>query len=301
MHKTRREFIGLTAASLALADGVIHKTSSDTGTQHNQILNIYDNIVCNAGDAIPDWGFSAYITYNGKTILFDAGMYPDIIKHNANVLGADLPSVEIAILSHNHLDHINGFDYFLNVNRDFTFYLPNDVHIGGSYGSLTQRDNKYPRGYRYRHIDSHFITKHTEIAPGIHILATKSPIIGTSWGYPPNEDKPLFIGLPELSLALNRQDNTICLISGCSHSKIEEIVKETKHHLDQEISLVIGGFHHIPYSDDYVSTIAIMMRDELGVEQVACSHCTGEKAVKIFKDIYKKNYCAGGLGSRLML
>ncbi|MFC1541923.1 MBL fold metallo-hydrolase [Candidatus Latescibacterota bacterium] len=294
----RREFIGLSTTGLALAGSVKSEGLNEKSKDKNQILILYDNIVYEPEDAIPNWGFSAYITYNGKTILFDTGTYPDILKHNAKVLGADLTSVDIAIISHIHGDHIGGLDYFMDVNPHFTLLLPNDGNIGGETSIL---DKTYSRGYNYRHKNTQFITDHTDIAVGMHIIATTSPIVGTSWGYPPNEDKPLFTGLPELSLALESKNGQFTLVSGCSHSKIEEIVKVTKQHLGKDVSLVIGGFHHIPYSSEYVTSIAKMMKDELGVEKIACSHCTGEEAVKTFQDIYKDDFCDSGLGSRLQL
>jgi len=44
-----------------------------------------------------------------------------------------------------------------------------------------------------------------------------------------------------------------------------------------------------------------MMKDEMGVMYVAPTHCTGEEAIKIFKDLYKENFRYFGLGSRLPL
>ncbi|MBN1294330.1 MAG: MBL fold metallo-hydrolase, partial [Candidatus Latescibacteria bacterium] len=212
MKSSRREFLGA-AAGLALAGSTkpekIHAANAGT----NQIVNIYDNIVYEAGDAIPDWGFSAYITYNGKTILFDAGTYPEIFKHNTTVFGVDLVAVDTVILSHNHMDHKGGLDYFLDAYEDYTLYLPNEWNIGGPFPTIFKKDGTYARGYSYRHRNTQYVIEHTEISNGIHIIATESPIIGTSWGYPPHEEKPLFMGLPELSLALENGTGQVILIS----------------------------------------------------------------------------------------
>ncbi|MCE5249902.1 MBL fold metallo-hydrolase [bacterium] len=311
MKTSRRKFIGLAATSLVLAGSGVSEGAREKKAGTNQILNIYDNMVDNPGDAISQWGFSTYITYNGQTILFDAGTCPDILEHNAKALGADLGAVDIAVLSHSHSDHIFGFDYFLKVNRDFTFYVPNDFTLGGkmtvkvpalkSGSGTAEADKEYPCGFMYRHPNTTMVEGHTDIGDGIHLITTSSPLTGWFNKYPPNETEPLFIGLPELSLALDRPDGQVTLISGCSHSKIEEIVKETKKHLGKNVALVIGGFHHAPYSADHVVTVAKMLKDELGVRQVATSHCTGQKAVGIFKDVYKDDFLRAGLGSRLAL
>ena len=126
----RREFLGLAAAGLAtLASNSVIKDVSvgGEGVAKNRILNIYDNISNGGNEAIPDWGFSVFIQYNGKTILFDAGTHPEVLRLNAKALGADLTAVEMAILSHNHIDHLDGFDYLLKVNPDFKFFLPDFV------------------------------------------------------------------------------------------------------------------------------------------------------------------------------
>ncbi len=298
--------MGLAATSLAMAGGV----KSAGAVKANQILNIYDNMVYDAGDAISQWGFSTYITYHGKTILFDAGAFPDILEHNAKALGADLGAVDIAVLSHSHSDHIFGFDYFLKVNRDFTFYVPDGFDTGAKIsgktlqttGSKSARlDKEFSNGFLYRHPNTHIVEGHMDIADGIHLIATSSPLTGLFSKYPPNENEPLFVGLPELSLALDREDGQVSLISGCSHSKIENIVSEAQKHLGKKVALVIGGFHHGPYSRDYITTIAKMLKNELGVRQVATSHCTGPKAVEIFKDVYGDDFLGSGLGSRIAL
>ena len=311
MKASRRVFLGLTAAALTLAGGGESKGTDEKGSGENRFLNLYDNMVANAGDAISHWGFSAYITYHGKRILFDSGNCPDILAHNAKAFGVNLTKVGIAVLSHNHPDHIYGFDYLLKVNRKFTFYVPNDFFLGGALPvnvlparfekRFADSDKKNASGFQYRHANTHIVAGHTEIAEGMHLIATLSPSTGRFNKYPPFENEPQLNGLPELSLALSRSDGQITLISGCSHSKIEEIVKETKKHLGKNVALVIGGFHHAPYSNEYVAATAKTLKDELGVQQVAASHCTGEKAVGIFKEIYRENFLDSGLGARLSL
>lgn len=44
-----------------------------------------------------DWGFSAYIEYGGKKILFDTGNNADIFAHNVEAKGIDLTKLDFAI------------------------------------------------------------------------------------------------------------------------------------------------------------------------------------------------------------
>ncbi|OVE79482.1 hypothetical protein BVY01_02425 [bacterium I07] len=270
--------------------------SDDKDGKKNFILNIYDNISKNETEALPDWGFSVFIRYQGNTLLYDAGTHPGVLEHNSEVLDADLSSVDFAILSHNHADHINGFDYLLKINPNFKFFLPNEKALGARYNELS---DVYTHGYKYRHSNTEYVVGHTEIIKGIHIISTSSPLVGKFWKYPPHDKETKFIQMSELSLAIEDPEGQVCLISGCSHSKIEVIVRTTKSHLKKNVTCVVGGFHHLPYSSDYVTGIAKLMKNELDVERIAPTHCTGEKAIRIFKKLYKDNYYYFGLGTKL--
>src|SRR5204863_4979731 len=81
----------------------------------NSILNLYDAFGYQKRGTVLDWGFSALVRYNGKTILFDTGNSADGFEHNVKALGVDLQQVDMAILSHRHADHISGFDYLLKI------------------------------------------------------------------------------------------------------------------------------------------------------------------------------------------
>ncbi len=186
MNTSRRVFMGMTAASLALG-GVKPEKAEGKKAVKNQALNIYDNMVYDAGDAISQWGFSMYITYRGKTILFDAGTFPGILEHNAKALGADLGAVDTAVLSHSHSDHIFGFDYFLKVNKEFMFHVPNGFDTGAKTSVKTPRtkkpgspgtDMEFTNGFLYRHPRTHIVSGHTDIAEGIHLISTTSTLTG---------------------------------------------------------------------------------------------------------------------------
>ncbi len=148
--------------------------------------------------------------------------------------------------------------------------------------------------------NAEFVGASREIAPGVYLIVTRSVMMGDFSAYPPNEPgHPDLAGFPELSLALKIEKGVV-LITGCSHSKVEEIIRATKQYLGSPIELVEGGFHLFPYDEDYISKLARQMKDELGVRRVAPAHCTGNLAFKIFRDVYGENYNYAGVESEIM-
>ncbi len=291
------------------------------GSSQNSILNLYDAFGYQKRGTILDWGFSALVHYNGKTILFDTGNGADHFEHNVKALGVDLNQVDMAVLSHRHVDHISGFDYMLKVKPAVKSYLPADSALGAPQQLTFSHDTKeslaglppeqlyfdgktnsieYKPGERFHGANQEFVGTSREIAPGIYLIVTRSVMMGDFNAYPPSEPgHPDLAGFPELSLAL-KTEKGIVLITGCSHSKVEEIVRATKRYLGGNIDLVEGGFHLLPYDASYISNIARIMKDDLGVRRVAPAHCTGNLAFKILREVYGENYNYAGVESEVM-
>jgi 7,8-dihydropterin-6-yl-methyl-4-(beta-D-ribofuranosyl)aminobenzene 5'-phosphate synthase len=287
----------------------------------NSILNLYDAFGYQKHGTILDWGFSALIRYNGRTILFDTGNNADKFAHNVKALGVDLKQVDIAVLSHRHVDHISGFDYMLKVKPSVKAYLPADPDLGAPMHFTFSHDSKesltglqpeqlyfggqtssmeYHPGARFHADSAEFVSASREISAGAYLIVTRSVMMGDFNAYPPNEPgHPDLAGFPELSLAL-KSENGIVLITGCSHSKVEAIVRATKDYLGGNIDLVEGGFHLLPYDATYITNIAHLMKDDLGVRRVAPAHCTGNLAFKILREIYGENYNYAGLESEVV-
>ena len=284
----------------------------------NRIRNLYDAFGYEKKGTVLDWGFSALIRYRGKTILFDAGSNADTLEHNAKALGVNLRKVDLAVLSHRHGDHASGFDYLLKVNPSAKLYLPHDRALGalvewslpkpGKEMAEMPREQLYFRGEettliytpsgRFWRAKVEFVSKSREVAPGVFLIATTSPLMGSFSKYLPHERQPALTGLAELSLALKTTEGMV-LIVGCSHSKVDKIVLETKQQVHRRVELVMGGFHLLPYSAQYITEVATKMKDDLAVTRVVPAHCTGNLAFKIFQQIYGDNYSYGGLGAEI--
>jgi 7,8-dihydropterin-6-yl-methyl-4-(beta-D-ribofuranosyl)aminobenzene 5'-phosphate synthase len=251
-----------------------------------------------------DWGYSAFIEYGGKRILFDTGNNPEILAANAKAKGVDLAHLDFVVLSHRHGDHMGGMDYLLRVNPQVKIYAPKEsfgVYGSSLPGTFYRRDESLAARQRYYdgtppavmtfgsawpHAHFELVENNTEIAPGLHLISLVS-------------DKPGTRELRELSLAIETPAGLV-LIVGCSHAGIENIVSAGAS-IDKHIHLVIGGFHLVTASDAEIDALARSLHDTWKVDHVAPGHCTGEPAFAALRKAYGHAYVYAGLGTVLKL
>lgn len=286
------------------------------------MTNVYDAFGADKDGLTPDFGFSAVVQHQGKTILFDAGTNAEIFQRHLKSLGIDPKTIDIAIASHGHYDHIGGFDYLLSVNPNVKIYLPNDFFSFGApmrfpfsetepdIAKQLPKEQLYYRGERavddvrpsgrFWKADVEYVTAAKEILPGVTLIPTTSKLMGTYNKYPPFDEQPQLIGMPELSVSFATEKGEV-LLAGCSHSTIEAIIQEAQKILKRNIHLVAGGFHLIPYDRQYVEGLAKRMQDDYGVAYVAPAHCTGHLAFAIFRKVFGDKYRFFGLGERISL
>ena len=81
----------------------------------------------------------------------------------------------------------------------------------------------------------------------------------------------------------------------------DEIVRETERVTGAEVDLVTGGFHLRPYSARAVSELAHKMKEDLGVLRVAPTHCTGDRAIQMFRQAYGPDFVQMGVGRILKI
>ena len=266
-----------------------------------QITVLYDAFG-KAPDMQKDWGFSAFIEYGGKRILFDTGNNAEIFAHNVKAKGIDLTKLDFVVVSHRHGDHTSGLNHLISVNPEAKIYAPKEnfgVFGAALPGTFYKRDESLPEEMRYfdgnppetlrfgspwPQADFTWVTETTEIAPGFHLILLKGP-----WG--------VDLDVMEVSLAIDTPDG-IVLVVGCSHPTLEKIVETAKTVI---IHLIFGGTHLLPAAPDEIQRIAASLRDDWKVAWIAPVHCTGEPAFAILKESFGDRYLYAGLGTTLSL
>jgi 7,8-dihydropterin-6-yl-methyl-4-(beta-D-ribofuranosyl)aminobenzene 5'-phosphate synthase len=251
-----------------------------------------------------DRGFSAYIEYGGKKILFDTGNNADIFAHNVQAKGIDLTKLDFAVVSHRHGDHASGLSYLLKVNPKVKIYAHQETFgvFGGALPGTIIRPNEslladmryfdgnppveLRAGSPWPQAKFSWVKETAEIAPGFHLIALTG-----KWGAD--------FELREISLAIDTPDG-IVLIVACSHTTIEAIVQATKAATGKTIHLVLGGTHLLPAKDDQIKSIAASLHDNWKVAFITPVH-TGEPAFAILKETFGDKYVYAGLGSTVVL
>jgi 7,8-dihydropterin-6-yl-methyl-4-(beta-D-ribofuranosyl)aminobenzene 5'-phosphate synthase len=228
---------------------------------------IYDNYEHHAG-CRTDWGFSCLVEGFEKTILFDTGTREDIFAGNAEALDVELDRVGVVVVSHFHGDHTGGMDAFFEKKTDVPIYVPDDT---GEYALLLSE------GFREAGAEVVAVSGEREIMTDVFLTGT----LGDS--------------IKEQALVL-KTGKGLVVVTGCAHPGIVTILKKAREMFPEEkMALVFGGFHLSRTSEATVSSIIEEFRD-LGVEKVGATHCTGDRAIRMFADAYGSDFIRLGAG-----
>jgi len=229
-----------------------------------KITILYDNRSLKKG-LKTGWGFSALIDFQDKKILFDTGAKAGILLSNMRALKVDPRDITDIFISHNHWDHLGGLFGFLSINSRVKVFLP--TACSATYAAEVKASGaKVVR-----------LSKRAKLAGHIYSSGEMGRL------------------LREHFLIVDTA-NGLVLITGCSHPGIVKMCQQAKAKFKKEIALVVGGFHLGSVSAGKVKEIAQALKS-LGVKKIAPCHCTGEKAGRIIKSVFKDKFMDIGAGS----
>jgi 7,8-dihydropterin-6-yl-methyl-4-(beta-D-ribofuranosyl)aminobenzene 5'-phosphate synthase len=103
----------------------------------------------------------------------------------------------------------------------------------------------------------------------------------------------------EQSLVLDTEKGLV-IVTGCSHPGIVAVAKKAKEELHREIYMILGGTHLLRHSGEDLQRVIDTLK-ELGVQKVAPSHCSGDKAIAKFKDAFGDGFIRIGVGRVLQI
>jgi len=228
-----------------------------------KITVVFDNYSCNEV-LETSWGFACVIAGLEETILFDTGSDGKILLDNMRKMHIDPATIQTVVLSHSHWDHVGGLDVFLEKNPHVRVYPL----------------RSFPKGI-----------KHKIEAVGAQMTEVLEPVTVCKDVHTTGE---MGMQIREQSLVIKSPKGLI-VITGCAHPGIVEIIKRAKDLFQQDVYLVLGGFHLKAMNDGAIRSILSDFR-KLGVHSVGPSHCTGDLARKLFKQEYGRFCIDVGVG-----
>lgn len=249
-----------------LCEAKEHYTAKEESMNTPIITIVFDNNPYRKG-LQSGWGFSCLIEGMEKTVLFDTGADGGMLLDNMQRQEITPEMIDIIILSHAHSDHIGGVHDLLQKNSKLTLYAP---------ASFPESFKDKVKRYGAPIIK---VKKSMEILKGVYSTGEMDA------------------SMKEQSLII-RTPKGMVIITGCAHPGIVNIVKRAKEILDDEVLLVMGGFHLKSKSREEIKMIISEMQ-KLGVRYVGPCHCSGERARDLFQEAYREHYIPVGIGKRI--
>jgi 7,8-dihydropterin-6-yl-methyl-4-(beta-D-ribofuranosyl)aminobenzene 5'-phosphate synthase len=227
------------------------------------LITVYDNYEHDP-ELKTGWGFSCMVKVGDKNILFDTGGDESTLLYNMQKLGIDPKTINTIVLSHIHGDHTGGLPGILKIHSNLDVYL---------LKSFTRDFKNGVKSYKAIVV---------EVADPMKIYENVSTTgeLGT-W-------------IKEQALMVKTEKGLV-VITGCAHPGIVEILREAKKITNEEIYLVLGGFHLGGVSDSKLGDIIKSFR-ELGVKKAAPCHCSGDRTRELFEEEYGEDFIANGVG-----
>lgn len=202
-------------------------------------------------------GLSLYVKVNGKVILFDTGDEASPLLKNLEELGLDATPIDAVVFSHSQSDHIHGE---LLDELSATEGKPK-VYVPAPAGDEVLRQ-----------------------IPGANVVVVSKPtrVLPDAWLVGPMQLDAEGGSVVEQALVLDQPDGLVVIV-GCTFPSVASVVQQVKEVFGfRRIKLVAGGFHLRATPKKEIREISLGLQQK-GVKGLALSQCTGEAALKIFR------------------
>jgi len=207
-------------------------------------------------DISPKGDLSAYVMVEAGVILFDTGSASPPLLPKLVQLNLDASLIDAVVLSHDHPEHHHGLADVLKATA-----LKPKVYAPATIAEEVSKQN-----------------------PEATVVAVAKPtrVLPDAWLVGPIDVE--FEGETSVAqaLVLDRPDGLVVII-GCTNPAVSSIIEQVKEVFGhRRIKLIAGGIHLRASKRNDIKELSLRLQ-QMGVKGLALSECTGEPALKIFR------------------
>jgi 7,8-dihydropterin-6-yl-methyl-4-(beta-D-ribofuranosyl)aminobenzene 5'-phosphate synthase len=234
-----------------------------------EIRVLFDNTSARE-DLQRSWGFSAVVDFGGHRVLFDAGSDPILLLQHLKKMQIDPKTIEHAVISHQHGDHLRGVYWVFEKNPEMK------VHFLDCFP-----DEAFRRAAAVK-MKPHRVKEPFEVVPGVYSTGVVD-------------------GLPSEQSLVIETSKGLVMIVGCSHPGLVKLVETAEvQRKKNSVRLLLGGFHLLRKNPEQIKE-TINRLEDLKVVSVVPAHCSGDLAKKLFQVAYGNQFHTAGAGRRIVL
>jgi 7,8-dihydropterin-6-yl-methyl-4-(beta-D-ribofuranosyl)aminobenzene 5'-phosphate synthase len=250
-----------------------------------------------AEQLVAEHGFSAVVHVerdgNRHTVLYDAGLTPDAVARNLDVLQVPVGDLRAIVISHGHADHHGGLEGL--IRRRGRSRLPLVIHPD----AWRERRISFPSGGELRLPPP---SRHDLEAEGLEVVEERAQsllldgavlvsgqverVTEFETGFPIHEARERDGWRPDpmiwddQALVVNVRDCGLVILSGCSHAGAINVLRHAQHLAGEpRIAGFLGGLHLTGglFEARIAPTVAALQAARVG--RVLPAHCSGWRAV----------------------
>jgi 7,8-dihydropterin-6-yl-methyl-4-(beta-D-ribofuranosyl)aminobenzene 5'-phosphate synthase len=274
-----------------------------------RITTLSDN-TAGWGEVIAEWGLSVLVESEGMNVLLDSGKSISAAQ-NADSLGIDLKKIDKIVLSHGHFDHTGGLRSLLaRMKKEIEIIAHPDIWALKYSRSKDKKDKYIGIPYPQQELESlgarftftagparlnetimttgeiPMVTDFERIEPGLDIK--------TAAGWETDEmrdDQALVV----------KANSGLVVILGCAHRGLINTLYQARQIAGTDkVHMVLGGSHLQKATDEQIwQTISAL--NEIGVQKLGLSHCTGMRATLLLAQSYGRDYIFNYTGNIISL
>jgi 7,8-dihydropterin-6-yl-methyl-4-(beta-D-ribofuranosyl)aminobenzene 5'-phosphate synthase len=274
-----------------------------------RIINLSEN-TAGQPDLLAEWGASFLIEADEKNILLDTGLSISVTQ-NADRMGIDLQRTDCIVLSHGHYDHTGGLRSLLTrLKRKITIIGHPDIW-NDEYSRREGKPDKYIGiPYRRQELESlgaNFVLSKEPVKITTNVQTSgeipmttdfekieKNFYLKTAQGWEPDQLRD------DLAVVINTPGGLVVAL-GCGHRGIINTLYHARNVTGiKKVRLTLGGCHLKEASDEQIwQTVSAL--NEMEVQKLALSHCTGMRATLILAQTYGENFIFNNTGTIINL